>query len=265
MLSRTEGACRHTVFMPGCALAAASPGLLGEIHAHLSRHLPGMGLLLRCCATPVYSVGDMETFTRYHDELVRLLETQGIHTVITACGNCYATLKATIPGLTVRSLYEVLCDTGIPRRDYRAMPPAALHDSCSIRMEAGVQDSVRELLRIMKYPFEEFPLNRARTVCCGNGAMLPLRDGEMADKLAHVRRAQTVCGVIVCYCQACADRLAGEGKRTLHLLDLAFGEPRPDFMQKGAGRIGRWLNRYRAKRLISELRHEKEPVRSGQA
>ncbi len=246
-LSHPTGAWKHAAFMPGCALASSSPHLVRAVYDHLSRSLPGMGLLLQCCAAPALS--DTELFARRHAGLEREMEAQGLDTIVTACAQCYATLKKTSPHLNLRSLYAILLETGVPDRDHSAMPLAALHDPCPTRGEQALHRQVRALLAGMRYPWEEFGLNRERTLCCGNGGMLALRDPRKARAMARARCAQTECGVVVSYCQACVDAMRTGGKQGLHLLDLIFSEtPRATRSMPGTAR--RWLNRYRLKSLI---------------
>lgn len=249
-LALPNGAFKRAAFMPGCSLASYSPHLVALVHAFLQSRMPGIGLLQQCCAKPAHSLDDSGIFKHYYGKLQQELEHHGLDTVITACENCYVTLQATSPGLTVRTLYEVLAETGIPARDYSAMPPAALHDPCPTRKETALHDSVRELLTRMRYPFEEFALNRERTICCGSGNMLELTNPERALAMMRKRCGQTSHAVLISYCQTCVEAFNKGGKRGVHLLDLIFNENmRPDFAQPRQGFLRRWVNRYRAKRL----------------
>ena len=249
-LALTEGECRHSAFMPGCALASYSPSLVKAVYAHLRRHYPGMGLLMHCCANPVCSVGDTDAFSVYYARLEHTLEGNGLDTVITACANCYRTLKKFSPRLTVRSLYDVLLETDMPPRDYSAMPPAALHDPCPLRGERAVHDSVRQLLGRMRYPFEEFSRNREHTVCCGCKAMLPLTHPQAALARTRRRCAQSHPDTIVSYCQSCVQAFTRGGKKGIHILDLLLGcEVRPGFAQPRQGTPRRWWNRFQAARM----------------
>ena len=262
-LTHPAGAHKHTVFMPGCALASHSPKLVKTIYQHLNQRLPGLGLLQQCCANPVLSVGDMDNFALYYNKFERERTTHSLHTIITACPNCYMTIKKFSPNLTIRSLYEVLPEVGIPSRDHSAMPPAALHDPCPIRKEAAIHAGVRNLLEQMRYPFEEFGLNRTQTVCCGSGGMLEMIDYARALAKMRLRCAQTECDVIISYCQTCVESLGKGGKRGLHLLDLIFSENMAaNFTQPAQWPLRRWVNRYRSKLSTGSFRSGK---RAGEA
>ena len=254
ILTHKKGAYRRTVFMPGCALASYSPWLVHTTYAHLSRALPGLGLVQHCCANPVLSTGDTAQFAYYYGKLEQELEKKELDTVIAACANCQVTLQSASPNLKVRSLYEVLLETGIPQRDYHTLPPAVLHDPCPIRQEAALHASVRSLLRQMRCPFEEFPRNRAHTLCCGSGGMLALTNPDRALAMMRRRAAQSAREVAISYCQSCVASLTRGGKRGWHLLDLVFGELPPDFVQPKQSPLRRWLNRYLSKRATWSLR-----------
>lgn len=254
VITHNGGNWRNAALMPGCALAAYSPSLIKSVYGHLGSHMPGIGIVLECCAKPGLHTGNRADFTPFYAKLEEQLKLHRLDTVITACANCYMTLKRFSPGLTVRSLYEVLLKTGIPERDYSAMPPAALHDPCPTRRESVLHGSVRGLLELMKYPFEEFPLNRGQTVCCGCGGMLALKDPARALAQMRKRCAQTGSGIIISYCQSCAEAMTRGGKRGWHLLDLIFNESlSPGFVQPRQGTLRRWVNRYRSKRMVSKL------------
>lgn len=253
-LSRKDGDFKKTAFMPGCALVSYSPRLVQDVYKHLEACKPGLGLLQQCCAKPALCTNARESFAHYYGQLERELATHGFNTVITACENCYMTLRRFSPGLSVVSLYEVLLETGIPERCWQEMPTAVLHDPCPTRRESAMQESVRELLTQMRYPFEEFELNRRCTICCGSGGMLELKNPRLALRQMRKRCAQTERDLIISYCQSCVEAVEKGGKRGLHLLDLIFNDKvSPEFRQPRQGTLRRWINRYRSKRIIARL------------
>ncbi len=219
------------VFFPGCNLSAYSPYLVVKTYEYLRERLPGTGILLSCCGRPACDLGQQD---RFH-EILKGVESQlaelGTSEVITACPNCYMTLKQFAPQVKVRTIYEVMVELGLPD-EARAKEARtfSLHDSCSVRWEKGVQDSVRKLIEMMGYQIEEMEHSRENTICCGTGGMVPYVDVGLAFKSAK-RRAEEAHFDLVTYCATCREQLANPeaaGKPCVHILDLIFN---PDWEQ----------------------------------
>ena len=235
-------------FMPGCALSSYSPSLVHRIFSFLQEKCSGIGIIQQCCGTPTRMMGDMEQFQKYHSKLEYDLAAMGATTVVTACENCFMSLKQHAPHIKTISLYSLLVEIGIPEEavaKYSNSPKMALHDPCPTRYEAQLQEDVRSLLKTLALPFEEFKLNREKTLCCGSGGMLELTNPKLAKAQMSERAAQTECESIISYCQSCAESMSKGGKNGVHLLDLIFT---PNFSMKQAqqGFLAKWYNRFRA-------------------
>jgi hypothetical protein len=104
------------------------------------------------------------------------------------------------------------------------------------------------------YDFEELPLSREKTECCSYGGLMWLANAELAASVVR-RRIQESPADYVTYCAMCRDFFARQGKPTLHLLDLIYGED--PFMlagRKGPGFSQRHENRSRLKKkLLKEI------------
>jgi len=245
----------HMAFMPGCALSSYSPQLVKSIITHLQEKLPGINVLMQCCGKPMRVVGDMERFEGYYGLLENDIARLGVDTVVTACENCYMSLKTLSPHVKTKSLYEVLAEAGVPEKDFSHVSPVALHDPCPTRHEKPLHEAVRKILRDMKLEFKEFKYNRDKTQCCGSGGMLALTNPKLSREQMVSRANQTDCETIVSYCQECCHSMSRGGKNGVHVLDLLFDDGIGTSMtQTKLTTISSWLNRYKTKRMITKLK-----------
>ena len=245
----------HMAFMPGCALGSYSPKLVGSIINHLQKVSPGMGVLMQCCGKPTRVLGDMPRFERFYSALERDIARLGATTIVTACENCYMSLKTLSPHVKTISLYEWLDQMGIPECSFEHATPVALHDPCPTRLEPALHASVRSLLNKMKLPFKEFKYNRDKTQCCGSGGMLDLTNPKLAREQMVSRAHQTECDTIVSYCQECARSMSRGGKSGVHILDLLFTPTvAQSFKQPLHSTLTSWMNRYETKRMINNFK-----------
>jgi len=208
------------VFFPGCILSGYSPHLVVSTYRHLRGSLPGTGIILACCGNPSYGIGDEDSFSDTLAELRSDIAKLGASELITACPECYHTLKKRL-GVPVTSLYEVLVAHGLP-------PPAngegatfSLHDSCSTRYERGLQDSVRAIVRALGHQIEEMESSGEGALCCGMGGMVGYANLRLSNRIAKTRAGQAGHDMLS-YCASCREAFAFLGKPSLHLLDLLF-------------------------------------------
>lgn len=252
-----EGKYKNMAFMPGCALSSYSPDIVKNVYKHLNSLLPGINVLQQCCAQPTRIVGDMVRFRELYSILQADIDTLKVDTVVTACENCYMSLKQYSPKVKVISLYEVLADIGIPKEkenSFGHFEKVALHDPCPTRYETNLQDSVRAVLDLLGLPYVEFKANREKTECCGSGGMLELTNQKLAQKQMTSRANQTTCKSIISYCQSCAESMNRGGKNGLHILDLIFSDiDGAVFKQKKNGLVRKWYNRHKSKKMVEKL------------
>lgn len=201
-----NGKYKNMAFMPGCALSSYSPKLVEKVYKHLNSFLPGINVLQQCCGQPTRIVGDMNKFHERYSKLEADITAMKIDTVVTACENCFMSLKEYSPNVKILSLYEVLADVGIPKEKenfYSDFEKVALHDPCPTRHEKNLQESVRKVLTLLGLSYEEFKSNREKTECCGSGGMLELTNQKLAFAQMQSRANQTTCKSIISYCQSC--------------------------------------------------------------
>jgi NADPH-dependent glutamate synthase beta subunit-like oxidoreductase len=219
------------VFFPGCNLSAYSPSLVVKTYEYLQDRLPGTGIVLNCCGRPACDLGQQDRFQGILRGVESQLAELGASEVITACPNCYMIFKQFAPHLKVRTVYEVMVELGLPEEaKAKKEQTFSLHDSCSVRWEKDIQDSVRALLDMMGYRIEEMEHTREKTICCGTGGMVPYVDVWLAFEAAK-RRAEEAHFDLVTYCATCREMFANPeaaGKPCIHILDLVFN---PDWEQ----------------------------------
>ena len=214
------------LFFPGCQLCASAPGQVTRVYDFLRKKLSGgVALMLGCCGAPARWAGRQ---TAFDAELARWQETWqalGRPRPVMACATCLQVFHTHLPDIEAISLWEVLDTTGLPGTGIDLSRKAlAIHDPCTTRDAPTVQNAVRRLLARLGVATEELHLGREKTECCGFGGLMQDANPELARETA-LRRGQRSESDFLAYCAMCRDNLAAVGKRTMHLLDLFFGDP----------------------------------------
>jgi NADPH-dependent glutamate synthase beta subunit-like oxidoreductase len=234
------------LFFPGCQLSGSFPDHVKKAYAYLRDRLQGgVGLMLRCCGAPADWAGRAETFSQVLDAFRAKWMEMGSPQLILACSSCYAVFKAHLPEAHLVSLWEIFDQWGLPQTDpVIGQGVLAIHDPCTSRYEARIQESVRNIVRTLGMQIAELPLSRDKTECCGFGGLMYFANRELADKVVERRINETTMDLLV-YCAVCCDHFRSGGKPTRHLLDLIFGEtttrdkPKsaPDYSQRRENRV----------------------------
>ncbi|MFN8528155.1 MAG: FAD-dependent oxidoreductase [Anaerolineae bacterium] len=241
------------VLFPGCQLCASSPQHVEAAYDYLNTHLAdsSVGLMLGCCGAPAKWAGESDLFNQTIERWRADLQSMGNPTVVLPCSSCYQTFKTSMPDVHIVSLWEVYDQYGLPEgapTDLRQK--LAIHDPCSARRERGVQDSVRHLAEQLGCTIEELPHSREKTVCCSYGGHMWLANPEVAQKTVRRRIDESPADYLT-YCAMCRDFFANQGKRSLHLLDLIYGEAEEDRAARpNPGWSQRHENRMRLKRKL---------------
>ncbi|WP_081016457.1 (Fe-S)-binding protein [Paraclostridium sordellii] len=248
----TENA--RVVFLPGCSLSSYSDSIVKKIYKYLQKHYKDIGMTFKCCGKPTKSMGEVEKFNKYYDKIESLISNNEIEEIIVACPNCYNTLSKNSKSIKITSLYEVIKDKGIPKnlKNNFENITCSVHDSCSIRYEKCIHDSVRYILKELGINIVEFENCRENTVCCGAGGMVAITNSEVSLKQINRRVNETKCENIVCYCQSCCESLLNSDKNIFHILDLIFNEyfiNKNVVSQSTENTLKKWKNRYKTVRI----------------
>lgn len=252
------------LFYPGCQQAASSPESVRKIYEYLCEKVDGgVGLLLGCCGAPASWAGRQDLFGETLAATESRWRSLGSPPVVTACPTCFSMFHHNLPAMPLEPLWTMLDRIGPPAGAGSATGGLrlAVHDSCTTRHEAGLQQSVRSLLGKLGHEIEELPRNRERTICCGYGGLMMFANPEVAGKEIGRRIGESATDYLA-YCAMCRDNFASRGKRAFYLLDLLFAadagalaaRPVPGYSQ-------RQENRARLKsELLRDLWGESVPV-----
>jgi hypothetical protein len=227
------------VFFPGCQATAIAPATVKAAYLDLCGRLEGgVALLLGCCgaicdwAGRYELYGDTVNFLR--DHLARL----GDPVVVAGCPSCKKTLLSQGIG-SVRGIWEVLEEIGLPQRASRVDKPLAIHDACGARGDHETQDAIRRIARSLGCTVAETPYSGDQSPCCGYGGLTQFTNREVAKKMTDkcLERSDLP---YLSYCMACRDRFAREGRESMHLLELVYGtaaDQCPDISAKRYNRL----------------------------
>ena len=212
----------EAVFWPGCALLNLDGEILEKTLEILRREEPEIQLACGCCGQPTAYLFPEKT-DRRRDKLVKLLQKRGVKRIYTACPNCALQLGE-LPGFEVIPVWPVLArhirseDVSVPDGSF------IWHDPCPTRDQPEQQKAARDLLKVSGCDCAEPEHTGCKTNCCGNFHMLAATDPEKSAKMRRNRLAEFPENrAIVSSCEGCLGAFRGEGRRTLHLLELLFG------------------------------------------
>jgi glutamate synthase (NADPH/NADH) small chain len=209
------------LFYPGCQLAASNPTQVRAVYDHLCAALPGgVGLMLSCCGAPALWAGQEKKLSQTLMAWQEDWQSLGAPKVIMACPSCRDVFKRHLPEVEQVFLWDVLRETWSGQSLQNA-GAFAMHDPCSTRHDAAAQAAPRELLGKAGVELEELRLSGELTECCGYGGLMYCANPDLADEVVRRRSAQSPLDYVA-YCAVCRDRLAANGKRALHGLDLLF-------------------------------------------
>ena len=254
------------LFFPGCQLNASSPEYVCKMYAFLGEVYPqeGVGIMLRCCGAPADWAGRREIFEESQTEFLAEYEKLGRPKLVLACSSCYQVFKTHYPQVEILSFWEVYDELGpqeFSKGDFNEA--VSVQDPCSTRYESSIQDAVRSILKKLGCVVEELSLSREKTECCSYGGLMWLANRPVAEKMVQQRINESQRDYVT-YCAMCRDFFARRGKRSLHLLDLLYGEAHKDHaLSPPVGFSQRHENRARLKEsLLKELWSESMPEKS---
>ncbi len=252
-----EGVTKR-VFIPGCSLPSHNPQAVGKIFSHLQDRLGNTGAILKCCGKPTKALGQASQFKERYAELQAEIDKLGADEIIVACQSCFLTMSQYSPNQTVKSLWEIMPEIGMPEgtvgKGGESPLTFAIHDSCSTRDKTEIHDGIRWILDELGYQTEEPPHTRETTRCCGFGGMVVPANPELAGRVMSRRTAEVQSDSMVTYCAACRESMVKGGKQSAHILDLVFEPVKTgsgDFVGTPNGPVGPWMNRYKAKQALN--------------
>ena len=236
------------IFMPGCSLSGYNEDIILNIYKYLKKHIKNIGISFSCCYKPSIMINDNKSFNKYYKKLDETLKDNNIKEVITACPNCYKTVKNNSGNVKVSFLLDVIKEKGIDEsllNHYKDVDiKFAIHDSCAIRGENSIYESSRYILDSLGVNYVEFEKNKKNSNCCGSIFI----DNEKKINQIKRRCLQTNVEYIICYCETCTKSMLIGDKKSIHVLDLMFNKEiinKKCFTQNQQSSIISWNNRYK--------------------
>ena len=213
----------EAVFWPGCALLNLDREILEKTLEILRRAEPDIQMACGCCGQPTVYLFPKKV-NRRKGKLVGLLKKQGVKRIYTACPNCTVQLRE-LDGFEIVPIWPVLAAHMTPSDITVPQGQFIWHDPCPTRNEPEQQAAARKLLTLCSCDFCEPEHTGSCTRCCGNFHMLAATDPEKSAKMRRNRLKEFPEELIIASsCEGCLGAFRGEGRNTLHLLELLFGK-----------------------------------------
>lgn len=242
----------HSIFFPGCTLPGIKPALTLKLIHWLREQEPDMGVVLDCCAKPSHDLGRQLEFQSRFLRLRDTLVNNGVHTVYTACPNCFKVFSEYGHPLETRLVYEFLNQRWKPQAT-RLQGEVAVHDPCPLRLETRCHEAVRTLVRMSGLRIKKLDHERDKAICCGEGGSVSHMVPEFAQAWTELRADEARDAPVVTYCAGCMLFLR-QSMRTFHVLDLLITpEQTMAGREKTAPVYMRDYNRLRLKARLRKL------------
>ena len=217
--SDLETSTCETLFFPGCNMSTFAPKLTRTLFLQLKRFNGSVGILVDCCQKPIHDLGLQERFEKAVEKLRERIAEQGAKRVITACPNCYYTLKNHL-GVEVVPIYDALPETAFKK----LATTITIHDSCPDREEGIFGRKVRSLFNGCQ--IIEMKHSRENTICCGAGGLASAVNPDLALTYVKMRleeAKEVQAEYLVTYCVTCVNMLSTvpsqiKIRHALHLL-----------------------------------------------
>lgn len=213
-------------------------------------------MILECCGKPTETLGEEEKFNKLFSSVEKHIRDTGAVEVITACQNCYMIMKNYSKYIKVKSLWTVLEEIGLPEnvvnKGAHSKVKFSIHDSCATRYEKEIQSSIRWIMKELGYEILEGDNTKNRTNCCGTGGMIHAVNSKVSNAMMREAAKNIGQDYIITYCAGCRESMIKGGAKSLHILDLIFGEKIVNQHKdiKITSPLKSWSNRLKTKRMI---------------
>lgn len=167
----------------------------------------------RCCGHDLLWSGDRDNFLRLARLNVDAIRKRGIEQVVTACPECYRTLKHDYPacgietGFTVTHIYELLDqEIGKGKVAFKKLGRRmTFQDSCRLSRFEDKSDLPRKLIsRLRQDAFAEMQDHGKSSICCGNSAWTGCDSYSKALQVKRLEQArETGSDLLVTSCPKC--------------------------------------------------------------
>jgi Fe-S oxidoreductase len=217
-------------FFPGCRLGASDPETVTATYRHLQSRSGNVSALIACCGAPAVWAGRTDLAEAVKQTLRREWEALGHPTLVCACMTCIKMLAKLLPEIETVSLYAMLAGTKLPEHSHTATLPfteALVFDPCSALPDTPLAEEARLAVRTLLSasgvtPATDEP-DHCRKACCGFGGQIYPANPDVYDRVAEDRTTASPLPYVT-YCSNCNDIFRKQGKESVHILNLIFGD-----------------------------------------
>lgn len=184
-----------------------------------------------CCGHDLYwGQGKLKAFINLAKKNVEKFDSIGISTIITACAECYRTLKVDYQNLfedfnakfNVKHIIEYIYDLWKQGKIEFKNPketsepiPFTYHDPCRLSRflpkESTLMENVREIfvkLKEIGYEFNEMEHNKENSLCCGVSSWMNCNEKSKALRYKRMLEAKSAGTIMVTSCPKCRIHLS---------------------------------------------------------
>ena len=184
-----------------------------------------------CCGHDLYwGQGKLETFIKLAKKNKEAFEKSGVSTIVTACAECYRTLKVDYPNLfddfhekfKVKHIIEYIYDNWKQGKIEFKNPKGeeeeiqfTYHDPCRLSRflpkDDNLMEHTREIFAQLKelgYEFKEMEHNKANSLCCGVSSWMNCNEKSKALRYKRMLEAKSAGTVMVTSCPKCRIHLS---------------------------------------------------------
>lgn len=179
-----------------------------------------------CCGHDIYwGQGKLKTFIKLAQKNLEKFEKTGATTIITACAECYRTLKIDYAKIfqnvsskfQIKHIIEYIYEKWKQNEIRFKKPPKTskdieftYHDPCRLSRflpeEINLTDKVREIftaLTKLGYTFNEMKHNKSNSLCCGVNSWMNCNEKSKALRYKRMLEAKTAAPILVTSCPKC--------------------------------------------------------------
>lgn len=154
-----------------------------------------------CCGSPLIRTGQTQILENLKRTNIECFVKRGIHTVLTMCAGCGATLKKDYnTPFEVIDINQLLVKYGIEAPEILDIK-VTYHDPCHLLRGQGIREEPRKLIGMFAKDFVEMP-----SICCGAGGGVRSGLPDEAKALGMKRGVEiekTGCDIVVTSCPFC--------------------------------------------------------------
>ncbi|MHA2280508.1 MAG: (Fe-S)-binding protein [Promethearchaeota archaeon] len=184
-----------------------------------------------CCGHDIYwGQGKLNEFINLAKKNIEAFESTGVSTIVTACAECYRTLKVDYPNLfedfnekyNVQHIIEYIYDKWKQGKVEFKKPEEqgeetqfTYHDPCRLSRflpkDNNIMDNVREIFAELKelgYTFNEMAHNKENSLCCGVSSWMNCNEKSKALRYKRMLEANSAGTVMVTSCPKCRIHLS---------------------------------------------------------